>query len=141
MTHERKYSITLKMSGGDEIRAVAVGRTGNEALKTLKETDQYRQWMADHFGETIAEKTVVPYKWKPKDNDFKVTNSPHKRLWYMADHMEAGIRVEFKRGHFNDIQRVWLLDGGEKREQDPLAYATALRELADWLQEYFPEIV
>ena len=105
----------------------------------MKETRQYQDFVAEHFGERIVEKEVVPFRTKPKDNEIIITNVPYKEMWYMVDHKTAGIRLEFKKGKFNTHQNAFLLDGD--READAIECTTALREIGDWLQEYFPELV
>ena len=134
-----RYNVTIRFSGGDEIRATVEAKYKHEALKKVESTEQYRTFYSNHYGETITETIVEAVITKPKDNDITITNAPNKEQWYYVDHHTAGIRLEFKKGKFNTHQNVWQLHG--KGKADALECATALREIADWLQAYFPELV
>ena len=134
-----RYNVTIRFSGGDEIRATVEAKYKHEALKKVESTEQYRTFYSNHYGETITETIVEAVITKPKDNDITITNAPNKEQWYYVDHHTAGIRLEFRKGKFNTHQNVWQLHG--KGKADALECATALREIADWLQAYFPELV
>lgn len=135
----RKYIVNIRFSGGDEVRATVEAVSRKEAIKMVKESEQYKAFLLNHFGESIVEETIEPVRYKPKDNTITLTNAPDKEQWYYVDHHTAGIRLEFRKGKFNTHQNVWQLHG--KGKADPMQCATALREVADWLQEHFPDMV
>lgn len=135
----KKFNVTIRFSGGDEVRAVVEAEHTSGAVRRVKETAEYINFVREHEGETVTEIKATPWQYKPKTNTITITNAPDKPYWYYIDHQEAGIRLEFKKGFFNTHQRVWRIEGkGHPKAEE---CATALREIADWLQAYFPEMV
>ena len=56
--------------------------------------------------------------------------------WWVATDKDHNIVVQFEHMHYNDTQKVTLLDGDTfKNEKEALKVATYLREMADWLRE------
>lgn len=56
--------------------------------------------------------------------------------WWVATDKVNNIVVTFEHGHYNDTQKVTLLNGDTfKDEKEALKVATYLRELSDWLRE------
>lgn len=134
-----RYKITITMSGGDELRANVNAHWDEGAMRKLRATEQYQNWMADHFGESVTDTKIEKVEFKPRTSRIVVSNAPDKAGWYQVEHSDPRIKVEFRKGRFNETQKVWV--GDSTTTEDPLEYATALREIADWLQAYFPELV
>lgn len=55
----------------------------------------------------------------------------------VGDHLENRIKVEFKKGHYNDMQKVTCFGEGT----DALKEATALREIGEFMFNNFKELV
>ena len=135
----KKYNITMKFSGGDEIFVTIEADNGGLALKKAKETNQYKSFVEEHFGEAIESTIVEPIRYKPKDNIFYLSDAPNKSKWYYVDCEATGIRLEFKKGKFDTYKTAWMLHG--KTEIEPTECSTAVQEIRNWLQEYFPEMI
>lgn len=62
--------------------------------------------------------------------------------WWVATDKVNNIVVTFEHGHYNDTQKVTLLNGDTfKSEVEAMKVATYLRELADWLREEHYEVL
>lgn len=62
--------------------------------------------------------------------------------YYVATDARHGIVVKFREHQFNETQEVTLLGGDTfKAEEDALASARYIRELADWLAKTHPNVV
>lgn len=135
----KKYNETIKFSGGDELCTTAEGRSGNQALKQVNESDEYQAFVSNHYGETIVSTEIIPVIYPPRYSDITLTNSPFKETWYCVEHNPTSIRVEFKKYHFNDMQNVW--PPRNKKKPDPEILATVLKKINDWMWSYFPEMI
>lgn len=73
---------------------------------------------------------------------FILQKSATQENWWVCTDTEYNIVCRFENHRFNDTQEFTLLDGdtfGTKEEA--LAYATYLREMADWLRDNHYDIV
>ena len=133
----KQYKIIIKLTSGDEVRAKVMARNRNDAVSRLKRNEEY----ADFLGNAdIESMEVIPVEIRPIDNErFAVTNVSNKQGWFVVCDLDHLIKVEFKKGHFNDMQRVYPV--GEGKPLDVLERDTAMREIADYLQKNFPELI
>ena len=67
---------------------------------------------------------------------YVLKESKEKPGWWTLTDTEAMMVVTFKERHFNDTQRVTLLDGAACT--DPLGVARALRGMAEYMAENHP---
>lgn len=135
----KKNSVTIKFSGGDEFKIIIDANRPEVALKWAKRSEEYQAFEAEHIDETIIGIEIKPVFWAPTDSPMSMTNSPSRRKWYYVDYEAAGIRFEFKKGHLNDMQRVWRLPSNE--EVDPREVEATVKEIVDWVTVNFPEMV
>lgn len=141
MASERKstYAVTVVFTDGNEVHARVEASGRSEACRMVLENEEYKR-----FAETAAvvDMTIERERKeiKPWNNHLEVTNVPNKAGWYMAIDLKNNIKLEFKKGDFQK-QHAYPLRGDEFTQTDALGMATAMREIADWLQEFFPELV
>lgn len=130
----KRYSIEITFTDGNIVRARVEGRNENDALKRLKSTEQYQS-----FATEIASEMVTPIPIASVDNErFAVTDITNKEGWYVVVDLDNSVRVEFKKGRYNDTQKTEYYGKGTP---DPLTLATALREIGDFMRAKFPELI
>ena len=134
----KKYIINIKLTDGREIHSSVVARNKNDALSRLQSTPQYIDFLAENDA-TIESVCIEPVEIKSIDNSrFYVTNIKNKEGWYVVADLENRIKVEFKKGHYNDMQNVRPFVG---YKPDALATATALREIGEFMNNYFKDLI
>ena len=133
------YAVTVVFADGNEVHARVEARDRNEARRRVLENEEYKT-----FAENcpVVDMTIERERKEimPWNNHLEVTNVPNKKGWYMAIDLKNNIKLEFKKGDFAK-QNVYPLRGEEFTQVDALNMATAMREIADWLQVFFPELV
>lgn len=133
----KRYHITIDFSDGNRVDAKVVGRNKNDALRRLKRQPQYADFAGN--ADIIAE-SVEPVPIEPIDNErFAVTTIDNKPGWYVVADLDNLIKVEWKKGMYNETQRV--LPIGEGKPMDALEAATAMREIGEFLFDNFRELV
>lgn len=133
----KQYKIIITLINSDELRAKVMARNQKDALKRLQQTDQYR----DFVGNTdIVKIDIIPVEIHGIDNErFAVTNITNKPGWYVVCDLDHLIKIEFKKGFFNETQKIMPI--GEGKELGALECATAMREISDYLFQNFRELL
>lgn len=135
----KKYNINITLTDGREVRSSVVARNQSDALARLQSTPQYIDFLAENDA-TIESVCIEPVEIKSIDNSrFYVTNIKNKEGWYVVADLENRIKVEFKKGHYNDMQKVETFK--ESKEPDALKIATALREIGEFMNNYFKDLI
>lgn len=133
----KRYKITIKLVNGDEVQSTVVARNQADALRRLEKTPQYVEFVGD--GE-IEKVDIEPVPIKPLDNErFAVTTIDNKKGWYVLADLDNLIRVEWKKGMYNETQQVSPI--GDGKPLSALDHATALREIGEYLFENFKDLV
>lgn len=131
----KKYKIEITFVDGNIVRSCVEARNKSDALRKLKETDLYKSFANSDILTTTIEPTYI----HPIENTrFYVTNVVNKNGWYIIVDFESKIKVEFKKGMYNETQRVIPFRG---IEPDAMKIATALREIGEFLYVNFKELV
>lgn len=135
----KRYKIIIKLTNGDYVEAAVVARNGKDAIRRLRESDQFRDFAGNA---DIEEIEINPIETKPIDNNrFSVTDVLNKQGWYVVADLDNLIEVEFRKGHYNDMQNIHMIDGGKQPPLSPLEEATALREIGEFMADKFAELV
>ncbi|MBQ3843479.1 MAG: hypothetical protein II817_00685 [Bacteroidales bacterium] len=133
----KRYQINITLTNGDELDARVVGRNRSDALRRIEQTEAYINFVGNHDIKTID---IRPIPIEPIDNErFAVTTIDNKPGWYVVADLDNRIKIEFKKGRYNDTQRV--LPIGEGKQLTALQQATALREIGEYLYKNFKEII
>lgn len=131
----KRYYIEITFTDGNVVQARTLGRNKNDALKRVKETDQYKSFAASAIKAINIE--AIPIA--SIDNErFAVTNITNKEGWYVVVDLDNRVKIEFKKGKFNETQQVQYYG---KETPDPLTIATALREIGEFMQSKFSELI
>ena len=131
----KRYYIEITFTDGNVVQARTLGRNKNDALKKVKETDQYKSFAVSAIKAINIE--AIPIA--SIDNDrFAVTNITNKEGWYVVVDLDNRVKVEFKKGKFNETQKAEFYG---KETPDPLTIATALREIGEFMQSKFSELI
>ena len=133
----KRYSITILFKDGDRLEANVMARNQADAINRLKKSDEF----IEHFGSKIIVKTnIEPIPIVAIDNErFAVTTIDNKPGWYVAVDLDNFLKVEFKKGMYNETNSVSII--GEGKNLSPLQAATALREIGEYLVKNFKELV
>ncbi len=133
----KRYRINIRLSGGDEVKSTVMARNQADAIKRLEQTPEFARFVGQN---EIVNMDVEPIPIEPVDNErFAVTTIDNKPGWYMVADLDNMFKIEWKKGRYNETQRV--LPIGEGKPLDAQQAATAMREIADYLIDNFKELI
>lgn len=121
------------MPSGDRIECLVSARNRSDAMRRLMTNEEFRNFVG---GDKPSDISVEGVDIEPKPMSVKVSACGNKRGWYMAENVANGVTVEWKAGRFNDTARAVDVTGS-----DAAAAATAVREIGDYLAEYFASLI
>ncbi len=133
----KRYYINIKFKNGDELQANVTARNQADAIKRLQNTPQF----VENFGNLEIESTsITPIPIASIDNErFAVTNIQNKPGWYVVVDLDNLLKIEFKKGMYNETNTVSYI--GEGKELTALQQATALREIGEFMFNNFKELI
>jgi len=132
-----KYRIEITFVSNDRIEARVDARNKKDALRRLMDSEAFMDF-ASQCGDILTTSVETEERDETIDESrFVVTSVNGKEGWYVVADLENRIKVEFKKGHYNDMQKVTCF--GECA--DALTQATALREIGDYLFKNFKELI
>lgn len=128
-----KFKLKIQLSNGDEVFAKVDARNENEALQKLKQSEQYKEFAQnnDVVSLDVEKIPINPIEIKR----YSIQAIQNKRGWCVCIDKEKGLRIEWKKGEYNEKQNIHFSE-----TLPPLESATALREIGEFLQTYFPEL-
>ena len=133
----KRYRINIKLSNGDEVKSTVEARNQADAIKRLEQTSEFARFVGPN---EIVSMEVEPIPIEPIDNErFAVTTIDNKPGWYVVADLDNMIKIEWKKGMYNETQRV--LPIGKGKQLDAQQGATAMREIADYLIANFKELI
>ena len=133
----KRYRIKIKLSNGDEVNSTVEARNQADASKRLEQTPEFARFVGPN---EIVSMEVEPIPIEPIDNErFAVTTIDNKPGWYVVADLDNMIKIEWKKGMYNETQRV--LPIGKGKPLDAQQGATAMREIADYLIANFKELI
>ena len=129
----KRYRINIKLSNGDEVKSTVMARNQADAIKRLEQTPEFARFVGQN---EIVNMDVEPIPIEPIDNErFAVTTIDNKPGWYVVADLDNMIKIEWKKGRYNETQRV--LPIGEGKPLDAQQAATAM----DYLIDNFKELI
>lgn len=133
----KRYKIEIKLTDGRNITANVVGRNQADAIGRLEKTPQF----LNYVGKSEIDKIDIdPIPIEPIDNRrFSVTTIDNKPGWYIVVDLDHMLKIEFKKGMYNETQRIVPFDRG--RQPEALEIATVLREAGEFLHQFFEELL
>lgn len=133
----KKYRIEITFVSGDRIEARVDARNKNDAMRRLMDAEAFKNF-ASQCGDILSTSVEQEEIEETIDTSrFVVTSLNGKEGWYVVADLENRIKVEFKKGHYNDMQKVTCFG----KDADALKEATALREIGDYLFKNFKELI
>lgn len=133
----KRYRINIKLSNGDEVKSTVEARNQADAIKRLEQTPEFARFVGPN---EIVSMEVEPIPIEPIDNErFAVTTIDNKPGWYVVADLDNMIKIEWKKGMYNETQRV--LPIGKGKPLDAQQASTAMREIADYLIANFKELI
>lgn len=133
----KRYKIDIKLSNGEELHTMVTARNQADAIRRLEQTPEAIEFIGDN---EIVTMDVEPIPIEPIDNErFAVTTIDNKPGWYVVADLDNLIRIEWKKGKYNETQRVLPIGKGKPMDVQPSA--TAMREIADYLIDNFKELM
>lgn len=132
-----RYRIEITFVSNDRVEARVDARNKKDALRRLMDSEAFMDF-AIQCGDILTSSVEQEEREETIDESRFVVSSVHgKEGWYVVADLENRIKVEFKRGHYNDMQKVTCF--GE--DADALTQATALREIGEFMFNNFKELV
>jgi hypothetical protein len=132
-----KYRIEITFVSGDRIEARVEAHNKKDALRRLMAAEAFKDF-ARQCGDILTASVEQEERDETIDESrFVVTSVNGKEGWYVVADLENRIKVEFKKGHYNDMQKVTCF--GE--DADSLKEATALREIGEFMFNNFKELI
>ena len=123
------------MADGAKVEAKVTARNRSDAVGRLMRNEQFRE-ATD--GKKVESVDITPIPIEPIDETrFAVRTAVNKRGWYVVEDAETGFRIEWKKGMYNETNRVLP---PEKR-LEAADEATALREIGEYLHDNFSAII
>ena len=104
------YKVNIKLENGDEVQARSVGRTPNEAVNRVLESQQFKDFKGQMKIESIQydlEQGVDLLFTNPTRYDFQP--SKEREGWYVVTDKKDLVVVIFEKGRFNETQRITRL--------------------------------
>lgn len=137
MKHKKHtYEIEVELSTGDRIQARVEANGNAEAMERLLANDYFIKFCA---GASIVKSSIRRVELARVDeNRFALVENGDE---ITAVDLDARFKVVFRRGNYNGniIQRIG--ESPENATKTALDEATALRQLADWLIKYRPDLI
>ena len=133
------YRVNIKLENGDEVQARSVGRTPDEAVNRVLESQQFKEfkgWMKIESIHYELEQAGTSVQVDATRYDFQP--SKEREDWYVVTDKKDMVVVIFEKGKFNETQRITRLDD---TLPDPLTAASGLKAIADYLRIYHPEVL
>lgn len=133
----KSYKIEIKLIDGRNITAKVVARNQADAIKRLEQTPEFARFVGPN---EIVSMEVEPIPIEPIDNErFAVTTIDNKPGWYVVTDLDHMLKIEWKKGMYNETQRV--LPIGNSKPLDAQKAATVMREIGEFLQKHFNELL
>ena len=134
----KRYKINILLSNGNKIEAKVTARNGADAVNRLLKQPEMDEYVGNA---EIVSKEIIPIPTEPIDNErFGVTTICNKQGWYVVADLDNGIKVEWKKGMYNETNRAMPIGDGEL-PADALKMATILREIGEYLSNNFKELI
>ena len=133
------YKVNIKLENGDEVQARSVGRTPDEAVNRVLESQQFKEfkgWMKIESIHYELEQAGTSVQVDATRYDFQP--SKEREDWYVVTDKKDMVVVIFEKGKFNETQRITRLDD---TLPDPLTADSGLKAIADYLHIYHPEVL
>lgn len=133
----KKYRIEITLVSNDRIEARVDARNKKDALRRLMDSEAFMDF-ASQCGDILTASVEQEEREETIDTSrFVVSSVNGKEGWYVVADLENRIKVEFKKGHYNDMQKVTCFGEGT----DALKEATALREIGEFMFNNFKELI
>ena len=133
------YKVNIKLENGDEVQARSVGRTPDEAVNRVLESQQFKEfkgWMKIESIHYELEQAGTSVQVDATRYDFQP--SKEREDWYVVTDKKDMVVVIFEKGKFNETQRITRLDDTLPA---PLPAASGQKAIADYLRIYHPEVL
>lgn len=131
----KRYEITIVFKDGTRSENRVTARNRKDAVARLMNNDRFR---AFSDGKAVDSIDVKPIPIEPVDDTrFTVRTIRNKSGWYIVEDSKTGIRVEWKRGMYNETNRPLH----PPVEMPALEGATALREIGEYLYSNFRDLL
>lgn len=132
-----RYRIEITFVSNDRIEARVDARNKKDALRRLMDSEAFMGF-AIQCGDILTASVEQEEREETIDTSrFVVSSVNGKEGWYVVADLENRVKVEFKKGHYNDMQKVTCFS----EDADALTQATALREIGEYIFNNFKELI
>lgn len=134
----KQYKIIIRVDTGDEVQANVAARNKADAVRRLSQIEEFRSFVGNRNFEIVS---IEAAEIKSIDNErFGITTIDNKPGWYVVADLDNKIKVEWKKGRYNDTQHAMPF-GDKTHTPDAMQIATALREIGEYLYNNFKELL
>lgn len=131
------YLIDIKLNNGDEVKARSLGCNPQDAQNRVTESNQFKEFSKGL--EIVSIHTELEEEAITIDaTRYDLQPSKEREGWYVATDKKSLVVIVFEKGKFNETHRVTRLGD---TAIDPLTAATELKNIADYLQLYHPDVL
>ncbi len=132
-----RYRIEITFVSNDRVEAMVDARNKKDALRRLMDSEAFMDF-ASQCGDILTASVEQEEREETIDESrFVVSSVNGKEGWYVVADLENRVKVEFKKGHYNDMQKVTCFS----EDADALTQATALREIGEYIFNNFKELI
>lgn len=132
----KTYIITLTLSSGNKVNASIAAENYTAAMTRLMQSKDYLNFVENDEIESMdfeIEKTLRPLAINPKNYKIEKLLNHH---WRCTD-VQRDIRVVWKEGDYNDS----VVCNADNCAESPIAVATAMREIGEYLFHYHKNLL
>ncbi|MBF1408694.1 MAG: hypothetical protein HXN30_00285 [Prevotella histicola] len=132
----KRYTFYVTLSNGNEFHVNSVGKDKEDAIErfmSLPKTIEFIGKATVTAARLVKEEEITLTAF----NRFVLQSSKNKGWWVVGD-PEGTFVVRFKEGEFNETREITYL---RDSPMDALEEAHVLREIPEWLQAYYSEVL
>lgn len=133
----KKYKVLLTLSNGDKIEAKVDAHNQAHALERIENTEQVVEFVGNEQITNIQIETCDDIESVPN-----FVLQPSKTAgWYVLTDPESTLCAIFQGGKFNDTVEIKPIDDDVILDYTPTGLATILRQMSDYLQKNYPDLI
>ena len=132
----KRYKFIIKLSDGNEIQAISVGNSRDEAVEHLLALPQTTEFIGS--AQVIDAVLVGEEAVRPVPADRFVLQRATNPGWWVVGDPEGMLVIKFKEYDFNGTRKITYLKDTSSAAS---AEAGVLREIPEWLQLYHSEVL
>jgi hypothetical protein len=132
----KRFLIKIKLSDGYQANIRVTAKDGDAAIRRIENQPEFIKFIE---GREILEIEFEEIPIVPISPDNYLLQPSATKGWWVVTDIKRNIVVKFQQGKFNDTQQNTILF--DDATMNELEYATAMRELGEYMNQYHREII